>query len=1112
MKKQYGLALLLATFLVISSLGVGISVINRAEPARSSEQTNPMYYDITVFKYYDVNGNGHYEEGVDYPLENWYFELYGKDIETDGDPRDHPPWFYLDEGYSDSDGYLIFEEYKGGSPQIGTGHYKVREYIPEGWYNVGSAVYPTPEDATEYTPIIHEENDNDGSYVEDSFWLRQDMTVEFGNALQRGWITVYKFQDTDMTGEFDPEVDYMLGNWMFNLWTTDDGEPDEIIASGVTDAEGELVFEDIHPGDYIVQEVLEDGWENTTELLQPVTVYPGQGSEVWFGNVEYSDITVYKFYDSNYDGDWDEEELIDGFMFQLWSADEDGNPIATIGEPLETEEGMAVFEDLLPGYYVVQEIMPEVDEGECCWVSTTGVLRFVEVKSGGTYTLWFGNVHGGRIEGMKFLDVEATGEFVVGLDKPLMGWQINLWTNVDGYPGEIVDTAITDRSGEYSFECVVPGPYFVQEEMYEGWYNVTPAIVPVYVEPCETVYGIDFANCMYKDIYGIKFFDYDMDGVFDPEVDWVLEDWEIQLLNEEMEVIDTFYTLPNGYYFFEGLTVGTYYVREIVPEGWVSTTPETVEVVLNCCTPCMVVNFGNYELPQITIIKFYDADMDGEFGDDEELVTIPITFDMFGDLGDDVTVEFSLDVTGEWTFYVDVGYWRITENLPEGWYNTTPLIQDNMLGPGDHWTAHFGNIQFGDLIVYKFYDVEMTGEYDEEMDDLLEGWTFNLWTTIDGEPDEIIATDVTGAEGHAMFESLESGWYAVQEIEQYCWHPTTDVIQFVEIFPGETSELWFGNVPGANIDGYKFCDYNLNQEFDDHECGLEGWDIHLYEYPNNGETPQNSLPYMSTTTDEYGYYEFTCVRPGWYLLVEEMQEGWYNSTPYYYIIEVLPEDELRYDFGNYRHGDIYGLKYCDFNMNGEFDECLDWPLYGWEIQLWSADEYGNPIELIDTTYTDHWGMYRFEYLGPGDYVVAEVLKPCGWINTTDMEVHVRLGCVEEVEVNFGNYRQSDIAVKAYDYEMNEPVAGLVLYLWEADEYGTPIGEEPIAEGITGPHGYYIFPTYDPGYYVVQTADGYHSEFVILRCGTAYVVFEYYDYGYEETPQLYISKAEYVKLA
>jgi len=694
----------------------------------------------------------------------------------------------------------------------------------------------------------------------------------------------------------------------------------------------------------------------------------------------------------------------------------------------------------------------------------------------------------------------------------LMGWEINLWTDVDGEPGEIVDSTVTDRSGEYYFDCVVPGPYFVQEVLYDGWYNVTPAIVWVYVEPCETVYGIDFANCMFKDIYGIKFYDYDMDGVFDPEVDWVLEGWEIQLLNEDMDIIDTFETLPNGYYFFEGLSVGTYYVQEVVPEGWMNTTASKVEVVLNCCTPCMVINFGNYELPEITIYKFYDVNMDGVYDPDagDYLIEEEVMFNIWADLHDGQIIEYDIAVTGMLNFITDVGYYRITEDLPEGWMNTTDLMQDNTLGPSDHWEVYFGNVQYGDLIVYKFYDVEMTGEYDEEMDELLEGWTFNLWTTVDGIPDEVIATNVTGPEGYAMFESLESGWYAVEEILQDCWFPTTDLIQYVEIEVSTTSELWFGNVPGGFIEGYKYCDRNLNQEFDCGECGLEGWEINLWKYMED-ETPQNNLiHYMSTITDENGYYNFTCVEPGWYILEEVMQDGWYNSTPYYYLIEVLPEDELRYDFGNYRHGDIYGLKFCDFNMNGEFDECLDWPLYGWEIQLWSADEYGNPIELIDTTYTDNWGMYRFEYLPPGDYVVAEVLKDCGWINTTDMEVHVQLGCVEEVEVNFGNYRPSNISVKAYDYEMNEPVAGLLIELWVADEYGNPI--EMIDSGYTGPHGYYIFPTYDPGYYIVQTADGYHSEFVILRCSTAYVVFEYYDYGYEETPQMNISKAEYVKLA
>ncbi|MFP4142243.1 MAG: collagen binding domain-containing protein [Thermoplasmata archaeon] len=1112
--KPYVLALLIASILAISSLGIGVTVIHGASSIREDSDNDTCYYDITVFKYYDENQNGIYDEGEE-GLEDWYFELYGKGYEN-GDDKDHQPWYYLESGYTDSDGYIVFEDYECGFPNDEIGHYKVREYIPEGWYNTGSAVYGTEEEVeTEYTitengememTIRNGEEDED-RYVEDSFWLREPMTVEFGNTMMDGEITVYKYYDVNEDGEFDEEEDYMLEDWMFNLWTTEDEEPDEIIDMGETDENGALTFEDVYPGEYIVQEELKEDWEHTTDLLQPVTVYPAEESEVWFGNVQYGDITVNKFHDVNYNGEYDDgEELIDGFWFQLWEAYENGQPIKNgrIGKPVETNDGTYTFEDLVAGDYVVQEL-DEYPEGECCWLPTTDVLQHTYVKPGGEYNLYFGNVQGGMIEGMKFLDIEADGHFDVGLDKPLMGWEINLWTVEDGVPGEIIETTETNRDGMYYFDCVMPGEYFVQEEMYEGWYNNTADILHVDVEPCETVEGVDFSNCMYKEIYGIKFYDYNMDGEFNEE-DWVLEGWEINLWNEidgePGEIIDTFYTQPNGYYFFDGIKVGTYYVQEEVPYGWDNTTESIVKIEFNCCSPKEIINFGNYEFPEITINKFNDANMDGIYNIDDGdylLADQTVNFDVLGEFEGVQVFAGTFGVEGSYNFLVPIGDFNVTEMLDIGWLNTTPLWQEQTLGPGDHWDLWFGNVQYGDIEVYKFYDYNMNGMYDKG-EEMLESWTFNLW---DEDITEILATNMTDEDGLAMFEDVLPGDYIVEEELKRCWFNTTPLLQSVSVEAGNTSELWFGNVPGGSIEGYKFCDYNMNGEFDEIEYGLEGWTINLYEYHEENEDEIHSMhkPYMTTETDEDGYYSFSCIKPGMYILEEVLLEGWYNTTPYYYEIEVLPEGELEYHFGNYRHGDIVGLKYYDFDMNGEFDpEVGDIPLRGKIVELWEADVEGNVIgtEAIDSTETDEHGYYSFEDVGPGDYVVYQPKACCEWEHTTPREVHVRLGCVEDVTVNYGEYQLSSI-----DVYVIGGMEGIGVTIYESDEDGVEGSE--IESGETGDHGYYISDQLEPGYFLVVLEDG-QSEHVQLRRGEQ-VEFEYE----EEINSQTFEEATYAKI-
>ncbi len=1276
--KQYVIALLIASFLAVSSLGIGITVITNASEIMEDDDVTETVdvvtqeWNIEVFKYYGREDDSEYEYGDG--LEGWTFELFGDQgmFESSDSEKDHGIWIFLAEGETDGDGIVTFEIYESymaedgsstGGPPDRPYHFKVREVLEDGWFFTGGEIIEGSNDegSTEF--------DEENGYVDaPTFWTEygENVTLEFGNALN--WdLRLFKFHDIEATEGYSGD-DYPIPEWRFGLYKVVNDDWVHIDDYYTNETGRKLVPNILEPGEqYIVKDYLPPGWYKTYSDAQAYTGWPtpsagtqsgtlgvmevdGENPEederfqiisftprgdwiVTFGNsIDYGEIEVRKFYDANYDGEYDtEEELIDGFMFQLWAADEHGNPIeeGEIGEPVATTDGTYTFEDLEPGYYVVEEIEGYYGEDDdCCWFPTTDVLQFVPVKPDGEHVLYFGNVQGGNITGMKFLDVKATGEFEVGLDKPLAGWTINLYEAVEEEPepennlaatiepelvrGDHVATEITNSLGAYKFECVAPGYYFVEEEIPDGWYNVTEQMQLVQVRPCTTTEDVDFANCMYKDIYGIKFYDNSTSGTFEPDQgDYLIEGWEIILLDEEGEVLQTTHTLANGYYFFEGLKVGTYYIEEAVPddeeydpEGWVRTTPDDeeypVRIELNCCTPCTVVNFGNYERPQITIRKFYDTTMSGDFqegeGDflmTEELFVFNVSKDgLFSD---------TLGVTGEWTFYVDAGSnYSVEEILAPGWHNTTDLIQSTEypLGPGDHVTFEFGNVRLGNIEVFKFHDRNMSGEYDEEDEYGLDGWTFHLWNAtmdndypIAGEP---IATNVTNEDGIAMFWELEPGWYMVEEIGKVGWEATTDVFLFVEVPLEETVRVEFGNVELGEITVFKFHDCDVTGEYTiDLNAPLEGWNITLHNEANelvgygytdgNGEiTFEGLLPgeyyvsevlqdcWMNTTelpvsvtleaggevtveignaqygwisgykycgyegyegepiprwtiylyvgddqinstqTNETGYYEFRCLEPGQYTVREEVPDDWYNYSPDNETVYVDLEEHHEIDFYNYRHADIWGMKYCDFNMNGEFDECLDWPIFGWEIQLWNATDEGEKMdgELIDVAYTDNWGMYRFEDLAPGHYVVKEVLGPCGWMNTTDSEVHVHItGCMECEEVNFGNYRQSNIKVKAYDYERYEPEAGLALYLWEADEYGNPIGDEPIAEGVTGDHGYYIFGKYDPGYYLIETEDEQTFN-VTLRCCTAYVIIEYYN---DYTPENDTVLATYAKI-
>lgn len=96
------------------------------------------------------------------------------------------------------------------------------------------------------------------------------------------------------------------------------------------------------------------------------------------------------------------------------------------------------------------------------------------------------------------------------------------------------------------------------------------------------------------------------------------------------------------------------------------------------------------------------------------------------------------------------------------------------------------------------------------------------------------------------------------------------------------------------ISGYKFNDLNGDGNWDDGELGIKDWTIYLK--PDQGEQ-------VSITTDEDGYYEFSGIAPGTYIVSEKEEDGWTRTTQY----------------ASYTITTLSGLVYEDKNF-GNFEE------------------------------------------------------------------------------------------------------------------------------------------------------------------------------------------------
>jgi uncharacterized repeat protein (TIGR01451 family) len=107
-------------------------------------------------------------------------------------------------------------------------------------------------------------------------------------------IIAHKFNDLNGDGDQDSgEVN--LSGWTMELYNGS-GCSGSLLLSNVTDVNGDVVFEDLAPGEYWIHEQLQPGWQATTSTCQNVTRSNNttETPTVNFGNKEAADLSINK--------------------------------------------------------------------------------------------------------------------------------------------------------------------------------------------------------------------------------------------------------------------------------------------------------------------------------------------------------------------------------------------------------------------------------------------------------------------------------------------------------------------------------------------------------------------------------------------------------------------------------------------------------------------------------------------------------------------------------------------------------------------------------------------------------------------------------------------------
>jgi hypothetical protein len=297
---------------------------------------------------------------------------------------------------------------------------------------------------------------------------------------------------------------------------------------------------------------------------------------------------------------------------------------------------------------------------------------------------------------------------------------------------------------------------------------------------------------------------------------------------------------------------------------------------------------GTATPPVISGMKFEDVNGDGALspgepglsGWDIQLVQDGNVLASTTTAGDG-SYRFVLDANG---LNAHGGTFSVQESNQPGWVaSRTPGPVSVPYGSAGTTFAgnDFGNYRPGAIRGGKFEDLDADGSV--VGDPAVPGWRVDLAGPTSGS----VSTDLAGG---FSFAGLRPGHYTVSEEQRAGWFqsaPSAGTFT-VNVRSGETvADLAFANWRPATIGGRKFDDGNVDGSGTG-DPGLPGWVVDA-----GTGTPQ--------TTGAGGVYSFSGLRPGTYVLREQLRDGWRQTSPAAgaHTVTVRSNDSVTgRDFGN----------------------------------------------------------------------------------------------------------------------------------------------------------------------------------------------------------------------
>ncbi|WP_026424185.1 SdrD B-like domain-containing protein [Actinokineospora inagensis] len=274
-------------------------------------------------------------------------------------------------------------------------------------------------------------------------------------------------------------------------------------------------------------------------------------------------------------------------------------------------------------------------------------------------------------------------------------------TGTDVNSNTVNVTATTKANGTYLFPDLVAGNYVLDEDQPDtyndgidtpgtagGTTSGDDTIIGIVLPTGEPATGYTFAELPDR-VSGTVWLDVDGDGLIGQTETTFLPNVTVDLENSGGTVITTTTTDNSGHYAFEDLPLGSYIVVEHQPDGYGSSTPNSVPITLVQLNPTTisgkVVNFGE-QLGQIGDFVWSDTNGNGVQDSGEPGVS-GLTVTLYNESGGVVTTT-TTNGDGNYHFLnLMSGTYSVGVTLPTGKVFTKPYVTGDDKNSDINWVT-----------------------------------------------------------------------------------------------------------------------------------------------------------------------------------------------------------------------------------------------------------------------------------------------------------------------------------------------------------------------------------------------------------------------------------------